>query len=339
MRQISHPRHDPGLSQPHAAPQGIADQRFHIVYGHAHAYAREMIDVMPAAGGLGNFSHYLLHEQRNRQAAGPHGKRRHLLAHDGHLLRKRAGIVRAHLSAEAVFQRRDDAAAAGVVFGVGGCDNKNIKGQVELVAPDLHVALLQQIKKPHLNFFMQVGQFVYGKDAPVGAGDKAVVDDALIGEMPAFGNLDGIDIADKIGYGHIRRGELFAVAKAAVQPCNRGPIPEPGNLLSAVGADGRQRIVIYFAALQNRQPFIQQVRKAAHDAGFALAALAKENNIVARQDGVFQLRYDRVFIADDAGEQVLAGAYFCDKVLLQLGLYAAALPARALQIAQRFWKM
>ena len=44
----------------------------------------------------------------------------------------------------------------------------------------------------------QVGEFVDGKQAPVGPGDQPVVESQLVGKVPAFGNPDWVYLADQV---------------------------------------------------------------------------------------------------------------------------------------------
>ena len=47
---------------------------------------------------------------------------------------------------------------------------------------------------------------------------------------------------------------------------------------------------------------IEEAGKGAQDAAFGLSAQAEEDEIMAREDGVNDLRDDGVVVADDAGE-------------------------------------
>ncbi len=57
------------------------------------------------------------------------------------------------LGAVAVFQRGHDAAAVGVVFGVGRRHHEHVQGQPHTVTLDLHVPLFHQVEQPHLDPF------------------------------------------------------------------------------------------------------------------------------------------------------------------------------------------
>ena len=49
-------------------------------------------------------------------------------------------------------------------------------------------------------------------------GHQAVVDGQLVGEVAALGHPDRVDLADQVGDGGVRRGQLLAVAVAAMDP-------------------------------------------------------------------------------------------------------------------------
>ncbi len=84
-------------------------------------------------------------------------------------------IVRADLAADAVFQRRDDLAARRVVFRIGGEHQHHVERQADRIAFDLDVAFLHDVEQADLDFAGQIGQFVDGEDAAIGARQQAVV--------------------------------------------------------------------------------------------------------------------------------------------------------------------
>ncbi len=56
----------------------------------------------------------------------------------------------------------------------------------------------------------------------------------------------------------------------------------------------------------------------ARDLRLGLAALAQEDDVLPREDGVFDLGQDGVFVADDAGEKLRAGLETHDEVVAEL---------------------
>ncbi len=63
-----------------------------------------------------------------------------------------------------------------------------------------------------------------------------------------------------------------------------------------------------------RQPLVEEGDEAADHAGLGLAPLAEEDHVVTREEGVLELGQDRVLVAEDAGEQRLAGPDPGDRV-------------------------
>ena len=143
-------------------------------------------------------------------------------------------VVRADLRAEAVLERRDDAAAVRVVLGVRRRDEHDVEREADLVAADLHVALFEHVEQTDLDALGEVGELVDREDAAVRARDEAVVDRQLVGEVAAFGDLDRVDLADEVGDRRVGRRELLAEAAVAVHPLDR-------RLVAALGDehDGR----------------------------------------------------------------------------------------------------
>ena len=146
-------------------------------------------------------------------------------------------VVRADLGAEAVLQRRDDAAAVGVVLGVGRREQHDVERQADLVAADLDVALLEHVEQADLDALGEVGQLVDGEDAAVGARHQAVVQRELVGEVAALGDLDRVDLADEVGDGGVGGGQLLAVAVVAVDPLDRRVVALLGDQVAGVARD------------------------------------------------------------------------------------------------------
>ena len=138
-------------------------------------------------------------------------------------------VVRADLRAEAVLERRDDAAAVRVVLGVGRRDEHDVEREADLVAADLDVALLEHVEQTDLDALGEVGELVDREDAAVGARHEPVVDGELVGEVAALGHLDRVDLADEVGDRGVGRGELLAEAAVAVHPLDRRLVAALGD--------------------------------------------------------------------------------------------------------------
>ena len=164
----------------------------------------------------------------------------------------------ADLGAVAVLERRDDAAAVGVVLRIGGGDYEDVQRQTYAVAADLHVALLHDVEQPHLDALCHVREFVDAEDAPVVPGDQAVMYRQLVREVAALGHLDRVDLADQVGDGDVRGGQLLPVAGLAVQPGQLRVVPLLINETSAARAYRVERGIVDLAARYGRYLFVQQ---------------------------------------------------------------------------------
>ncbi len=233
--QIADARHDLVLLAAQRALLGITDQALVVVDRDAHADAGGLIDLVGLARLEGQVAEDLLQEARHFDLAAALMGRRRFLLHDGDLVVDVLRIMGADLHVEAVLERRDDPAAAGVVLRVGAGDDDDVERQANLVAFDLDVFFFHQIEQPDLHFFRQVGQLVDGEDAAIGARHETVVDGFLVGEIAALGDLDRIDFADQIGDRDVRRRQLLAVAAVAIDPLERQRVAQS----SAASCDKR----------------------------------------------------------------------------------------------------
>ena len=132
---------------------------------------------------------------------------------------------------------------------------------------------------------------------------------------PGLRRLDRIDVADHVGDRHIGRGQLLDESAVARQPRNRHRVALPRDARAARRAQRGQRVVVDFAPGHDRNPVVEQVDERAENAALRLAAQPEQNEIVAREDGVDELRHDRLVVADDAGEQVLAVLQLAHKIV------------------------
>ena len=250
------------------------------------------------------------------------------LGRDGHGGAARRRVVRADLRPDAVLERRDDLAARGVVLGVGAEHHQHVERQADGVALYLDVALLQDVEQPDLDLAGEIRQLVDGEDAAVRSRHQAIVHRQLVGEIEAgTRGLDRIDVADHVGDGDVRCGELLDVALVARQPADGKGVAFRLDARAAGGAQRRQRVVVNLAARHHGNLVVEQAREGAQDAALRLAAQAEQDEIVARQHGVDDLRDDRVVVADDAGEERLSGAEAGDQVLAHLVAHRATLDA------------
>ena len=94
----------------------------------------------------------------------------------------------------------------------------------------------------------------------------------------------------------------------------------------AAAADRSIRIVVNLAAGDEGKLGIEQRGERAENAALGLAAQSQQNEIMARENGVAELRHYRIFVADDAGEYFFAGilAEAGDEILPHFVFYPAA---------------
>lgn len=126
--------------------------------------------------------------------------------------------------------------------------------------------------------------------------------------MAALRGLDGINVANEVGNGHVGSGELFDVTVIGRQVGNARRLGIGRQQLPAPGAKRSVRVVMNLAAREVGNLWIKQGRQRAQNAALRLSAQTEQNEIVARQNGVNQLRDNRVFVPHDAGEHRLIAA-------------------------------
>jgi len=81
-----------------------------------------------------------------------------------------------------------------------------------------------------LNFSGEVGEFVDGKDAAIGAGEKAVMDSEFVGESAsAAGARMGSTSPDNVGHGDVGSGEFFDETILAGHPGDEGVVAIGGD--------------------------------------------------------------------------------------------------------------
>ena len=299
---VADARHDHLLVVANRAALGVRNHIFHRRDRQPLAHARALVDLLVFARGEGHALDHLLHIVRQMQRM-PVAPRPRFLRGDRDAFFHGRRIVRANLRADAVFQRRDDLAARRVVFRIRAEHQRDIERQADRISLNLHVAFLHDVEQADLNLSRQIGQFVDGEDAAIGARQQAVVHGQFAREfVSAARRLDGIDVADQVGDGDVGRGQLLHVALIGREIGDRRVVAQPRNFVAAAPADRRVRIVVNFAAREIRHVRIEQRRQRAQDAALRLTAQPQQNEIVARKNGVDDLRHDRVVVADDAGK-------------------------------------
>src|SRR6202171_5772099 len=319
--QVGDARHGLGLAGPQRAARGVRREILVIGDRDPHADPGALVDFWAAPRQLRHLGNDLLHEVGHGNRELPVLEIGALLLHDPDFVVDVARVVRPDLRPETVLQRRDDAAAVGVVLRVGAGDDDDVDREAEFEAADLHVALFYQVQQTNLDAFRQVRELVDGKDAAVGARHQAVVDGQLIGQVLALRDPDRVDLADQVGDRGVRGGQLFAVSLVGGDPAHRDLVSLRRHAVAAGPTDGRVRIVIDLAALDHGDLLVEQLDQRSDQPALCLAALTEEDDVLAGQDRVLHLGNHRALVADDARKECLAGLDLAHQVLAHLLLH------------------
>src|SRR5439155_1955238 len=138
--KVGDARHRQRLAETGGAAHRVACEVLDVRDGHAHRHTRRLRDVRTSASEVSELGDDLLHKGgkdelevlRHRMTLG---------LHDLHLFADAQRIVRSYLRAEAILERRDDAAARRVVLGVRAGDDEQIEREPYAISPDLDVLL------------------------------------------------------------------------------------------------------------------------------------------------------------------------------------------------------
>src|SRR5712664_117590 len=204
-----------------------------------------------------------------------------LLRRDGHSFLDARGIMGANFRADAVFQRRDDFSARRVIFRIRGKNEQDVERKSQRITLDLDVSFLHDVEQTNLNFSGEIGKFIDGENAAVGARQKPVVDGEFVGQIAAAASrADGIHITDNVSHGDVGSSEFFDEAILAGHPGDGSIVAFGGDFFAARSANRFQGIVVDFAAGHDRHLRIEQVDESAKNAALGLAAKAEKNEIV-----------------------------------------------------------
>ena len=135
-------------------------------------------------------------------------------------------------------------------------------------------------------------------------GEEAVVHGELASELLAGTcGLDGVDVADEVGYGDIRGGELFDVSVVGGKPGDGSIVAQLRDEVAGEAGEWGVGIVAELGAADVGGLGVEQGGEGAQDAALGLTTEAEEDEVVAGEDGVDDLRDDGIVVADDAGEE------------------------------------
>ena len=149
--------------------------------------------------------------------------------------------------------------------------------------------------------------------------------------------LDGVNLADEVRDGNVRRRQLLRVALVAPYPSDVHVVALVAQLLLALRAYGVERVAIQLATRHSRNRVVHQIHHVPNEAGLRLPALAKQDDVLPREDGVLQLRNHRVVEPHDARKQRLTLADAPYQILANLRLDRQNLVAGFSQVADSAW--
>src|SRR5271156_6422017 len=339
---ISHTRNDSRIATAHGALFGAAEHIFQRADGQALADARTAVHALILArlkrDFFNDFANILRHFHPFLLVAFGPG----FLRSDGHSFGDRRGIVSANFRADAVLQRRDNFSARCVIFRVGGEDQQHVKHHAHRVALYLDVAFLHDVEQAHLNFPRQVRKLVDAEDAAIGTRQQAVMNRQLVGKIAsAARGFDGVHVADYVRDGDVGRGEFFHVAMFAREPGNGRGVAFSSNAFAASGANRGVGIVVNFAALDHRDMRVHESHQAAQDARLRLPAQTKQNEMMARENGIDDLRQNGIVVAMHTGKKLVAPFQLAQQILAQFLAHATLRnilyrPLTAAKLTERF---
>ena len=233
--------------------------------------------------------------------------------------------MRHDLAPQPVLERGDDFTSRGVVLGVRGKAQEHVKRETHGVAFDLDVPFLHDVEESDLHLAGEIGELIQREDAAIGAWEHSVLDRQLVRQQVATaGRLDRIEVSDDIGDRHVGGREFLDVPTLAIEPRDRCVVPRFGDELARVLRDRPEWVVVDLAARDDRDGLIEECRQRAQYPGFRLPAQPEQNEVVAGQEGVDELRHDRLVVADHAFEQPAALAKTGQQVVAHLVLDRSA---------------
>src|SRR6185437_5062540 len=172
---------------------------------------------------------------------------------------------------------------------------------------------------------------------------QTVVDRELVGKIAAaLGCANGVDVADDVGNGYVRRGEFFDITAIAREPGDRYGLAFESSTFAAGAANGAVRIVVDFAAVDYGDFVVEKTDEFAQNTRFRLTAEAQQNKVMPRKNRVDDLRDHRIVIAANSGEEFIARAQFAQEILAKLVLHRARsitrfVPVAFSQFAEQVW--
>src|SRR5207302_10656543 len=125
-------------------------------------------------------------------------------------------------------------------------------------------------------------------------------------------------------------------------PGDRRALAVLGDQLPPELGDRPERIVVDLAPREDRDFLVEQRDQLPQDPALGLPPQTQQNEVVSRQHGVHQLRYHRLFVAQDSRKQRRAVLEQAQQVFAHFVFHGSrdprgARPLGLLQLAERRW--
>ena len=210
--------------------------------------------------------------------------------------------------ADAVLELRNHLAAAVVGGRVGREQDQHVDVEVDRIAANLHVALFQDVEQADLHQLVELGQFVDGEDAAVHARNQPEVQGLFGRHAGAAGQLGRIDLADDVGELGARRQPLGIAGRARPPGDRHFFFGHAGHQFLADPRDRVVRIVVQrgLGHVDVGNLVVEKPHQRPHQPALGLPLFAQEQHVVLGDQGQVDFRNHGVFVADDAGKQLVA---------------------------------
>ena len=128
----------------------------------------------------------------------------------------------------------------------------------------------------------------------------------LVGQVTTLGDFDRVDLADEVGDRRVGRRQFLAEARFTVHPFDRGVVAVLTHQIAGVLRHRVIGIVVDLGSGDHRQPFVEQRHEQPDHAALRLTSLAEEDDVVAGEERVLELRQHGSVVTEHAGEERLA---------------------------------
>ena len=127
-----------------------------------------------------------------------------------------------------------------------------------------------------------------------------------VAEAAALGHAHRVHVADEVRHRGVRGGQLLGVAGLARDPDNRQRVAFFLDAALRSLSDGVQGVFAQLGVGDGGHVIVEKLRQSSQQAGLALATLAEQHDVVARDDRALDLGQHGVLEAVQARPGVLA---------------------------------